>query len=276
MGFFQRLDGVINSFFQIGGPNGVGWSDVGATAVEAKDPTNTTFVVVRGATPAAGATNDLTTKAYTDTIFKPIHPSLQFDGNNALPANSVTEKFYVVTTTGANATIGQILWDNGSGVGTVTVLPAVDGNEIVTTAAFAGGTIALAGNSNFVWNATSVSWVNVAAASASPGAVQTIDFAITTAAAQNSVTSLPAGSIVLDCMVTITTPYSPGATIQVGQVGNAGLFQTTAQNVPQTNGNYDVRQRTPPASATAVSVAVGGAPGAGAGFVTLQYTVANP
>lgn len=273
MGLFQRLAGVVNTFFQIGGPGGVGWNDVGATAVEAKDPTNTTFVVVRGAAPGAGTTNDLTTKAYVDTQSKPIHPTVQFDGNNALPANTVTEKFYIVTTTGANASIGELLWDNGSGVGTVTVIAAADGISVVTTAGFSGGTITLTADTMYVWDAAAAAWKSVAVST--PGAVQAIDFAIALLSV-NSVTSFPAGAIILRADVTITTPYTAGTTIQVGQAGNPSLFQAAADNVPTVNNTYSAPQRTAAAAAAPVAVTIGGAPGAGAGFVTVQYSVPNP
>src|SRR5271166_3249032 len=112
MGLFSRLAGTMSQFFQIGGPAGAGWANVGATAIEAKDPTNTVDVNVRGATPIVP--NDFVTKAYDDTAFKPIIATAQFNGNNALPANSAVEHFSVVTTTGANASIGDLIWDNGT------------------------------------------------------------------------------------------------------------------------------------------------------------------
>src|SRR5271154_300517 len=224
MSLFSRLAGVINAFFQIGGPGGAGWNDVGATAIEAKDPTNTTFVIVRGATPVAP--NDLVTKGYADTLFKPIAVGLQFNGNNALPANTATEKFYVVTTTGPNATIGQVLWDNGTGAGTVTVLGAVTGNEIITTAALAGGTITFTAFQNYVWNGAA--WVSLATA-ATPGAVQAILFTIAAATA-SSVTSLPSGATILRASLNVTAGYTVGATISIGTAAAPAAFQATTDN----------------------------------------------
>ncbi len=69
MSLFSRITGAVASFFQFGGPSGPGLND-NAGLLEAKDPTNTTFVIVRGATPVNS--NDLVTKNYADT--SPVAP----------------------------------------------------------------------------------------------------------------------------------------------------------------------------------------------------------
>jgi hypothetical protein len=63
MNVFSKLAGSMLAFFQIGGPAGAGLSN-NAGILEAKDPTNTTLAVVRGATPIG--TTDFTTKSYVD------------------------------------------------------------------------------------------------------------------------------------------------------------------------------------------------------------------
>jgi hypothetical protein len=167
MGIFSNIIGTLSSFFQFGGPTGPGLNDNGG-ALEAKNSANTAFAILRGASPVGD--NDLTTKSYADTQSKPIIASQQFNGTNPLPANSATEQFYVVTTTGVNASIGQLLWDDGSGTGTVTVLGAVTARCFVTAAAFSGGTISLVANSVYTWTGTV--WTNVA-----PTAIE-LDFTV--------------------------------------------------------------------------------------------------
>jgi hypothetical protein len=265
MSLFSRIAGVVNSFFQVGGPSGPGWNNNSGN-LEGKNSGNSAFVIVRGATPVTD--NDLATKAYVDTIFKPIPVSLQFNGNNALPSNSGTEQWYVVTTSGSNATIGQVLWDDGTGTGTVTVLPAKAGNEIVTTTTFTGGTITLLGNQNYVWSGTA--WTNISPSVA--GAMYVIDFAIGTGASQSSVNSIPASAVVYRADVTITTAYSAGTTISVGQTGSTSAFIGTGDNTPTVVDEYTALQRTTSnASALPVLVTVGGTPSAGAGTVTVTY-----
>ncbi len=157
VGVFSKLLGTVTGFFRFGGPASPG-INVNGAALETKNAANSALAVHRGAAPVGD--NDFATKAYADTIFKPIPVSLQFNGGNALPANSATEQFYVVTTSGANATIGQVLWDDGTGVGAVAVLAAKAGNEIVTTATFTGGTILLVANQNYVWSGAA--WLDTA------------------------------------------------------------------------------------------------------------------
>ena len=59
--FFQRLAGIVGSFFQIGGLSGPGLNANG-TALETKDSTNTTYANMRGADPVIN--NDLVTLQY--------------------------------------------------------------------------------------------------------------------------------------------------------------------------------------------------------------------
>src|SRR5258708_5757721 len=175
MSFFDKLRGTIESIFQIG----LGGPQVknNAGALEARDPADAAFVVVRGATPLAA--NDLTTKAYVDA--------------------------------------------------------AVD-----------------------------------------PGAVRAIRYAITNAASQDSVTVIPAGAVVLRASVEVVTPFSAGATIEVGQAGSLTLLELPGDNLATSAGIYQVPQDTPwGAAALAVRTTVGGAPAAGAGFVFVEYALAG-
>ncbi len=267
MGLFAKIAGVVNTFFQIGGPGGPGWND-NAGVLEGKNSANSAFTIVRGATPLGD--NDLTTKQYVDSIFKPIPVSLQWNGGTALPANSGTEQYYVVTTTGAFATIGEVLWDDGQGVGTVTILPAEIGNEIVTTAAFTGGSISLSAFQDYVWSGSA--WVNI-----SPnvsGAVYYIQFAIGTSPSYSSTSSIPAGAVVVSATVNVTTAYSGGTTIEVGQTGTPTLLQGTADNFPSTVDQYQETFVTAwGGSPLPVLVTIGGTPSAGIGTVTVGYTL---
>ena len=158
MGIFEQLAGTLSSFFQVGGPSGPALKD-NAGNIDARNAGDTGYVNLRVATPGAGTDNDATNKSYVDTLSKPIAVANQFNGSNALPSNSATEQFYVVTTTGVNATIGQLLWDDGSGVGTVKVINAATGNVIIALAAFTGGTISFAINQLYIWNP---SWTLIA------------------------------------------------------------------------------------------------------------------
>jgi hypothetical protein len=265
---FDKLRGTSETAFQVGlgGPN----LNANGTALEAKNAANSALAILRAATPIGDT--DLANKQYVDTLFSRVVVSLQFNGGNTLPTNSGTEQFYVVTTSGANGTIGQLLWDDGSGSGTVTVL-AAKAQMIVTAAAFVGGTITFSADSLYVWDTTSVAWVNAGGSQIS-GAARTVRFAINTAASQSSAKQIPANAIVYDRFFDITTPYSAGATLTMGQTGTPALLQATTDNQATVLGEYHVGQEVAwGASALALLVTVAGAPAAGAGFANATYAI---
>jgi hypothetical protein len=198
--------------------------------------------------------------------------SAQFDGNNAIPANTGVERFLIVTTTGPNATIGQLLWDDGSGVGTMVVL-AAKAQMVITTTAFTGGTITLKADTPYIWDTISSTWVN-AGGTALSGAIREIRYAITNAASQDSASLIPANAQVVETQVEVVTPYSGGATISVGQAGSLTLLQLTTDNLATVAGIYQTMQDVAwGGAALAVRTTVGGAPAAGAGFVIVRYTL---
>src|ERR1035437_3505173 len=218
MSIFSKIAGTITSFFQIGGPAGPGINDNAGT-LEAKNAANNNFVTMSGALPTLD--QHFATKAYVDTVSsKPIPVTLQFNGNNPLPSNSTTEQWYVVTTTGPNASIGQILWDDGLNTGTVTVISSIIGSSIITTAAFVGGTLSLGANQFYVW--TGSAWLDIIPSVS--GAIYELRTVINNSASQNSVTTIPANAYITKISLVITTPYSGGATIAIGQTGTPALL----------------------------------------------------
>lgn len=267
MSLWSKIRGTVETIFQLGlgGPQ----LKNNAGVIEARNAGDSAFAVARGASPVAD--NDLTTKQYVDTLFSRSVVSAQFDGNNAIPANTGVERFLIVTTTGANATIGQLLWDDGSGAGNMVVL-AAKAQMVITTTAFSGGTITLKADTPYIWDTVSTSWVNAGGTSLS-GAVREIRYAITNAASQDSASLIPANAIGVTTQVEVVTPYSGGATISVGQAGSLALLQATTDNLATAAGTYETQQDTAwGAAALAVRTTVAGAPAAGAGFVIVRYT----
>jgi len=270
MGFFAKINGVIQDFFQLGGPAGPALKNV-AGAIEARNAADAAYAIVRGATPLAN--NDLTTKAYVDVLNKPVVVTLQHDGTVALPANSGTARWYVVTTSGGFAVIGDLLWDDGQGVGTVTLVTSTEGRTIFTSVAFSGGAISLSANSFYIWDVTTLSWLPDAAVNFS-GALRVLRYPVINApASQDSTTQLPVGAIVLRAMVDVTTPFSGGSTISVGQVGFLTVFQGTTDNRPTVANQYEVPQDTVAPVVGVVRTTIGGAPAAGAAQVVIEYSV---
>lgn len=270
MSLWKKIRGTQETIFQIGlgGPQVKG----NGAALEARNSGDSAFTIVRGASPVGD--NDLVTKQYADTLSTRAIVTAQISGASALPTNSGVEHFIVVTTTGGTGTIGQLYWDDGSGSGNVQIVAATSGMMIVCTQAFSGGTITLAGDTLYIWDAGTSAWT--LAGGSTSGAVREIRFAVTNAASQSSATTIPANAIVNDVKLDVTTPYSAGATVSIGQTGSASLLQATGDNLATVAGIYDVEQDTAwGASALAVLVTVAGAPAAGAGQVVVQYSVPN-
>jgi hypothetical protein len=268
MGLIAKVIGTMSNIFQIGlaGPQVKNNSG----AIEARNSGDSAFVIVRGLSPVGD--NDLATKTYVDTIAAPTIVTAQISGATALPTNTGVEHFIVVSTTGGTGTIGQLYWDDGSGSGNVTVIAAA-ARMIVTTVALSGGTVTFKADTPYVWDVGSTTWVN-AGPSGQSGAVREIRFAITNAASQSSATLIPASAIVVSTQLDITTPFSAGATITVGQTGSAALLMATTDNLATVANVYEVSQDVAwGASALAVLITVAGAPAAGAGQAIVRYTL---
>lgn len=101
--------------------------------------------------------------------------------------------------------------------------------------------------------------------------VQEIRFAIGTGATQNSATTIPNNAIVIEAQLNITTPYSTGTTITVGNSTTANLLMVTTNSAPTAAGFYTVPQDTTFTPAATVQVTVAGAPSAGAGVCIVRY-----
>jgi hypothetical protein len=105
------------------------------------------------------------------------------------------------------------------------------------------------------------------------GAVREIRYALGTTATQDSTTIIPANAVITKVQVSITTPYSGGATIAVGQAGTTNLLMGTSDNNPQTTGIYEINEDVAwGGSPLAVRTTVGGSPGAGVGVCIVHYT----
>lgn len=106
------------------------------------------------------------------------------------------------------------------------------------------------------------------------GAELVIGITIGTSGTYTSTAVIPANARVSRTAVLVTTAYSAGGTIAVGQTGSTSLLQATTDNLATSLGTYDT---TDPiawgGSALAVLVTIGGSPSTGVGLVLVYYTV---
>lgn len=281
MADYRKIDGQIGTAgFQLDTVNGgpIFKNDSGNARI--RNSTDSADVPVRVGSPTDPG--HAATRSYVDSISKPVIVTAQFDGNDALPANTGSIGYAVVTTTGANGTIGELLYDDGTATGTQTVLAAENGRTISVTTTLSGGTVSLTADSIYVWDADgssgSTQWYKIGDVGNVSGAVRTISYLITNAAQQDSTAVIPAGALVIEARLTVTTAYSGGATISIGTTGSTSAFQATTDNNPQKGSppnRYTKDQETSVGSASVVRTTIAGAPAAGAGRVTVLYTEAD-
>ncbi len=269
---YKNLRGIIGSIFKLG-TNGVQLKS-SAGELQVRNSDDTAYAKLQIAAPSADA--DAVTKYYADTLEKPTIVSRQADCSTALPSNTTTRGYVVVTTAGSGAVIGDLLYDDGSGSGTMSIVAAVEGRTIAVTDALTGGTVSFETDSIYIWDADGSVWTKIGDIGSVTGAVRAIDYTIDNSASQDSTSSIPANALILEANLEITTAFSAGATISIGNTTTADLFQLTTDNNPQTTGTYSKEQRTSVgASASVIRTTVGGSPAAGAGIVTVKYTNPN-
>jgi hypothetical protein len=107
------------------------------------------------------------------------------------------------------------------------------------------------------------------------GAVRCVKYNIAnTPASQDSTTVIPANAVIHRREVEVTTPFSGGATIAIGQAGSTSLLMGTTDINPQAAGVYVVDQNTAwGAAPLAVRATLVGAPAAGAATVTVLWSL---
>lgn len=262
--FWENLKGSFSSIFGIGGKNGPVLKD-SSGVLEVRNSDDSAYQVARGASPVGD--NDFTTKRWVLTNSE--HVVIidgQMDGGSP-PAPSGAG-FLVVTTAGGTYSIGEIVYDDGS---TLENLGTVEGRLIFVTDSLTGGTISFDADSLYAWDADGSQWVKIGDVSNLTGARRTIHKAIDNSASQDTTTSIPAGNYVFGCWLEVTTPYSAGATISVGDTATADKFMGTDQNDPQTADKYHVKQHTQQVAQSVVRVTVGGVPAAGAGVLAVEF-----
>lgn len=273
MSIFKKIRGTIETIWQIGrsGPNIKDNSGV----VEIKNSDDSALAVIRFATPVADT--DGVNKLYADSIVKPVRILRQADCTSALPNNTAVRGWVVVSTAGTGAVIGDLLYDDGSSTGTMSIVAKVEGRVIATTDALAGGTATFDADSVYIWDEDGSAWVKIGDIGSLTGAIREIRYVLDTTASQDSASQIPANARLVSSDVKITTPYSGGATITVGSTSTATLCQAATDNNPQAAATYSVEHEDTAWEGTAsvVRTAISGTPGAGAGVCTVRYCTPN-
>lgn len=266
---FKNIEGIYSSTFQIGIDNAR--LKASTTELQARNPNDDGFVPMSVGAPTSD--QHAVTKYYADTLAKPVIISAQADTSVSIPNNTGVRRFLVVTTAGNGAVIGDLLYDDGSGSGQMQILAAVEGRCIAVTDTLSGGTATFEADSIYIWDADNTTWIKIGDIGSVTGAIRAIRYAITNAATQDSTSQIPANSRVFEAILIVTTPYSAGATIQIGTSADPDAFMLTTQNQPLVAKTYSVEQDNDVGgSDAAVRTTVGGTPAAGAGVVIAKFS----
>lgn len=273
MNLFKNLLGTIATSFKIGIAGPI-LKTLGLAELSLRNSDDSGFAALKVGTPTNG--QHAVTKDYADSLEGIIIISRQADCTSALPANTGTAGYVVVTTAGTGAAVGDLLKDDGSSTGNMAIITARNGRTISLTVALTGGTATFGANSLYTWDAEGTAWALAGDVGGLTGSVRVVRYAITNSATQDSASTIPANARILAARVEITTPYSGGATLAIGRSGSTSLLQATTDNDPTAANTYEVDQDTGwGGSALAVRTTIGGSPAAGAGTVTVLFTVPN-
>ncbi len=269
----QDFDGTVKDIMQIG-MAGFKLRNVAGVG-EFRNDVNNAYVVVRGAAPVGPY--DFANRKYVDTIEPLLLVKRQADCTTVRPNNTAVEGYVAVTTAGDGAITRDILYDNGlNDAAKMEVLAAREGRCIATTVALTGGTIAFDPDSIYIDDA-STPWLKIGdiGALTGPVRVERMDLANIT---KDSTFVIPANAKILSVSFEITTAYSAGATVDIGQAGDVDLVMANTENNPLNlnykycKNNLDIAWG---ASALVLKVTVGGTPALGAGVVYVTFTNPN-
>jgi hypothetical protein len=270
---FKNLEGTLSALFQVG-IDRPQIKTVSGGQMEIRNSADSDYAILRVATPVGD--DDAVPKYYADSIEKPLIVKRQADCTSALPNNTATRGWVVVTTAGTGASIGDILYDNGTSSGTMSIVTAVEGRTIAVTDALTGGTVTFDPDSVYIWDEDGTEWIKIGDISSLTGALRIIRYVLDNSAQQDSDSQIPANARILEAMLIITTAYSGGATISIGNTATADLFMGTTQNSPQVLKTWTVEQDTDQGgSATVVRTTVSNTPAAGAGVAIVKYSSPN-
>jgi hypothetical protein len=276
MGLFKKMKGIIGSSFKIGLAGPQLKDDSGSIAARNED--DTAYVEVKG---LAGTTeNSFITKKQFETAAYAGIVGRQADTSVSIPNNTASKGLVVVSTPGSGAVLGDLLYDDGSGTGTMEILPKLNGRTIFVTVALTGGNAEFDPDSTYQWDddasSGSAQWVKIGDIGSLTGPVRAIRFPIALTTPVDSSALIPANARIISAKVEITTPYDSGTTITVGTVASPTAFQVATDNNPQAADAYEVEQDTSIGGSDAeVRVAITNTPAAGAGIVTVLYTNPN-
>jgi hypothetical protein len=254
---FQK--GTSDSSFGIG-LNGCIIKNESDTKLSIKNNADNALSTVEVANPSAN--NDAVNKITLDKDIKPIKVAREADCTSAIPDNTGSAGWVLVTTAGTGCVIGDLLYDNGTSTGTMALYEPLEGDSIIVTAALTGFSATLL----YIFKGTA--WATPSESGFKKVAILDYTFADTT---KVTGVTLPANAIITQSVTWISTAFSSGTTITVGSDTDADLFQLASHIKATKIGGYETPNNEKITSAWGVVVTIAGSPTVGAGRTLVEY-----
>lgn len=249
-----------------------------AGVLEVKNADDTALAKLRAAAPVGD--NDVVNFITFKTQKGNVIVKAQADCSTAIPDNTTEKRFLVVTTPGNGAVVGDLLYDDGSNAGQMTIISKLDGRTIFTTQSFTGGNVELIGEAIYGWDDTGGSWILQSTVGDAPGAERVIVYGVATGATTDSSSKIPANAKVFRREVEIKTVYPAGVDLEVGNSGDSDLLIASTSSPkrvnPQKLGTYVVTSAVGWGVAElAVRTTLTNTPASGAATVRVWYSLPN-
>jgi hypothetical protein len=249
-----------------------------AGVLEAKNSDDSALARLKAAAPQSDddVVNFLTFKTKKGNVIV----KEQVDTSTAIPNNTAVERFLVVTTPGNGAVIGDLLYDDGSNSGLMTIIAKDDGRTIFTTKAMSGGNVELIAEAIYGWDETGGNWVLQSTVGDAPGTERIIEYSIATNATTDSSNDIPANAKIYRREVEITTVYPATVEMKVGHSTTDDLLIASTSSPkrinPQKLGTYIVTSAVAwGAAQLPVRTTLTNTPASGAAVVRVWYSLPN-
>lgn len=275
----QRLknaDGTSKNGWYIGNDANQAFIKNDSGEIKFRNTDDSAYININALTPTDP--DHVVTKSYADSMEGNLVISRQADCTAALPPNTAVAGYVVVTTAGTGAAIGDLLRDDGSSTGDMSIIAARNGRSIMITTALTGGTVEFEPDCVYTWDedATPDRWLKVADIGSVSGAIRLVKVTIGTNATYESVLEIPKDNEVTEVRVTIGTAYSAGATIKVGFTEDDDAIVKTTDINPQVENVYTLDQETAwHTDNRKVLITISDTPAVGAGVVRVFFCNPN-
>ena len=260
------------------GKDGLRIKDTGSR-IEFRDNTDSNLVPIRAATPVTD--DDVVTKGYLEKnaeikVTGEIYDNTGITGNSGTPTVgqifiakdtvgfAVANRLYraITTTPIASASLGTDFEE---------IIPP-EGLRIGVSDAFTNGGFPLEADHVYIWDADAGEWSDIGPAAAVTDVVKSKKATIGTAAT-TLIVQAPAGSSGVKVIFKVTTPYSGGTSITIGNSGAQDNIMTSNEIKENQAGVYIAEAFVEYAVATDINVYISGSPAAGAAVLEFEYAV---